>query len=177
MKKNLNVLVTLDDFLRSSPLIQDKPNAHVDVPFRLLGFLKSGKMIFDSTTRGEKWYTRKAITSDSTAFLTNLLVSLCNQQQDSEAWEGPPKLFTFSMWGLTILVAHGAELGLAYMHDKEPSLVNRLCLEALFRGMVQNEVVQELIGEGYERDTNQKTLEIKTFTINDVMAPVKKGED
>ena len=136
MKKNLNVLVTLDDFFNTSPLMRDKQHIHHDEPHRLLGFLKSGKAIFDSTTKGEKWYTRKDITSDSTAFLTNLLVSLCNQQQDSEAWEGPHKVFTFTMWNLTFLVAHASELGLAIIHEKEPSLVNRMCVEALFRSMV-----------------------------------------
>jgi len=78
------------------------------------------------------------------------------------------------MWNLSFFVTHNAVVGLAWISYAHISLLDKVLLEGLFRIMVANEVVNDLILAGFERDTNQKTIEIKTFTIADVMAPTKK---
>ena len=81
------------------------------------------------------------------------------------------------LWSLEIFAVHNSILGLAFIREKEVTLIDKLLTETLFRAMIVNEVVSELVMEGLERDQTQKTLEIKTFTINDVMAPTKKVLD
>ena len=47
----------------------------------------------------------------------------------------------------------------------------------LFGAIVADEVIYDLIIEGFERDNEKKTLEIKSFTIGDVGAGAVETKD
>ena len=80
------------------------------------------------------------------------------------------------MWGLSLYICHNDTFAICIIQD-DNSLLDKILIDQLFSAIVSDEVIYDLFLEGFEKDNEKKTVEIKTFTIGDVGAGVVQNKD
>ena len=136
------------------------------------------------------WFLKSSIGKDSLQFLTNLLVTLCSQQElnpprhstldeaqraemginledQEETQTRPCSFLKVSIWGLDVLIVFDQIFGLAYLSPPacDHLALQRLNLMTLHIGIKQNLNLNELLMELYGEDLRFKETEIATFTV------------